>query len=108
MVSGKVNSKEMDKLVFKFSGKVWRYSGIGGWHFVTLSEKVSAQIRKTIREPCPWGYVKVRATIGKTSWQTGLWPQAKEKVYLLVIKAEVRQKEGVREGDHVRGSIELV
>ncbi|TXH02395.1 MAG: DUF1905 domain-containing protein, partial [Candidatus Moraniibacteriota bacterium] len=52
--------------------------------------------------------VKVRATIGNTSWQTGLWPQAKEGVYLLVIKAPVRHKEDIREGDTVRGVITLL
>ena len=52
--------------------------------------------------------MKVRATIGQTSWQTGLWPQAKEGVYLLVIKAPVRHKEGIHEGDTVRGKIVLL
>lgn len=93
---------------FTFSGRVWRYPGTGGWHFVTLDEQVSARIRRSIVEKRPWGYVKVRATVGRTSWQTGLWPQAKEGVYLLVIKQAVRAKEGIREGDTVRGSIELL
>lgn len=93
---------------FKFTGKVWRYPGAGGWHFVTLDKKTSVRIRKAIVEKRPWGYVKVRATIGKTSWQTGLWPQAKDQVYLLVIKAPVRTKEGIREGDTVKGNIILL
>lgn len=98
--------RPMKKAVqFSFSGKVWRYPGTGGWHFVTLSEKVSVQIRKAVQELRPWGYVKVKATIGKTSWQTGLWPQAKEKRYLLVLKKEVRKKEGIVEGSTVRGTI---
>lgn len=98
----------MSQDAFKASGKVWRYPGAGGWHFVTLPEKVSANIRKAIVEQRPWGYVKVRATIGKTSWQTGLWPKAKEKVYLLVIKADVRKKEEICEGDTVRVSLNLL
>lgn len=98
----------MSTPAFKFSGKVWIYPGPGGWHFVSLPKKVSGQIRKSVLEKRPWGYVKVRATIGQTSWQTGLWPQAKEGVYLLVIKAPVRHKEGIHEGDTVRGKIVLL
>ncbi len=98
----------MPTAVFKFSGKVWIYPGTGGWHFVTLDEQVSARIRRSIVEKRPWGYVKVASTIGETSWQTGLWPQAKEGVYLLVIKQAVRAKEDIREGDSVRGRIELL
>lgn len=93
---------------FAFSGKVWRYPSAGGWHFVSLSQQVSAKIRKSIVEKRPWGYVKVKATIGETSWQTGLWPQAKEGVYLLVIKQAVRAKEDIREGDTVHGSLEIL
>lgn len=108
MANGKGDFKKMERLVFNFSGRVWRYPGTGGWHFVTLPEKVSAQIRKAIVEPRPWGYVKVQVTIGKTSWQTGLWPQAKDKVYLLVIKASVRIKERIAEKDTVRGVLTLL
>ena len=93
---------------FSFSGEVWRYPGAGGWYFVSLPKKISEHIKKANTHPKPWGYVKVRATIGKTSWQTGLWPQAKEGVYLLVIKASVRTKEGIRERDKVRARVELL
>lgn len=75
---------------------------------MSLPQTVSARIRTAIVEKRPWGYVKVRATIGETSWQTGLWPQAKEGVYLLVIKADVRRKEDIREGDTVKGTITLL
>lgn len=93
---------------FKFSGKVWIYPGVGGWHFVSLPGTVSERIRKCIVEQKPWGYVKVRATIGKTSWQTGLWPQKQDGVYLLVIKAEVRRREDIRVSNTVRGTIVLL
>lgn len=92
---------------FSFSGAVWRYPGAGGWHFVSLPKKISAQIKQANTNPKPWGYVKVHAAIGKTSWQTGLWPQAKEGVYLLVIKASVRAKEGIQEGDKIQARMEL-
>ena len=93
---------------FKFSNKVFVYPGAGGWHFVTLSKKDSKTLSKlkTVKKGA-WGYIPITATIGKTSWDTGLWPQKESGLYLLSIKASVREKEAIFEGDTVRGSVEI-
>jgi hypothetical protein len=33
------------KKSFIIKAKIWRWPGNGGWHFVTLDKKISAQIR---------------------------------------------------------------
>lgn len=86
---------------FSIRGKVIKYPGPGGWFFVHMDKQVSAEIRKTAGgKTVGWGYVKVRATIGNTSWDTTLFP-AKEKIYLIAIKSDVRKSERIKEGDSV-------
>src|SRR5262245_62499993 len=73
-------------------GRLWRWTGQGaGWHFVTLSARVSAQIRTERRAArSAWGSVRVTATVGKTSWKTSVFPDSKSGRYLLPVKAQVR------------------
>jgi hypothetical protein len=47
------------------------------------------------------GSVKVKAQIGKTAWETTLFP-TKDGRYLIAIKASVRKAEGTVEDDKVR------
>jgi hypothetical protein len=90
---------------FKVKAKVWRYPGPGGWRFVSLSKKDSKALR-TLAKNSPrkrgaWGYIKVQVKIGKSTWYTGVWPQPKAEIYLLPLKAEIRKKEGIKDGDAV-------
>ncbi len=88
---------------FEVKGKVWRYKGEGAWHFVYVPEKLSQQIKDTARNKSKAGFhfVKVKATVGKTTWNTSLFP-TKDGPYLLAIKADVRHKESIAEGDSVK------
>lgn len=86
------------KKEYKIKAKVWRWPGDAGWHFVNLDKKLSEQIRKTY----PKGFVKIRAQIEKTSWDTSLFPHKLSASYLLSIKSSVRKKEGIFEGDEVK------
>lgn len=85
---------------FSIKAKVWRWPGVGGWHFVTLDKDLSAKIKKITR-PYGAGFVKIRATIGKTSWQTALFPHKRSMAYLISIKVTVRKNEDIWEGDDV-------
>lgn len=94
---------------FVISGKVWRYEGTGGWHFVYVSKELSQRIKDTARNKKKAGFqfVRVKATIGKTSWNTSLFP-TKDGPYLLAIKADVRHKEGINEGDSAKISCAIL
>jgi Domain of unknown function (DUF1905) len=80
---------------FIIQAKVWRWPGDGGWHFVNLDKKVS----KKIRDVYTRGFVKVNASIGRTSWDASLLPSKRDASYLLCVKKVVRQKEAIFEGD---------
>ena len=94
---------------FTVRTQVWRWKGEGGWHFATLPEKQSKQIKEQFsRRAGGWGSIKVHIKIGKTEWNTSLFPHRKSKSYLFAIKAEVRKKEGLAEGDRVTAKIVVV
>lgn len=83
---------------FKIEAKVWRWPGDAGWHFVTLPKKLWVDIRKAY----PKGFVRVVAKVGKTTWDTSLFPHKQSENYLLSVKKSVRLKEDIWEGDMVK------
>ena len=89
---------------FKIKAKVWRWPGDGGWHFVTLEKELSKKIRDVYTK----GFVRVVATVGKTSWDTSLFPHKLSQSYLLSVKKSVRQKENIFEGDSIKLAFKIV
>lgn len=88
---------------FTVSGKVWRYRGEGAWHFVYVPLEISRRIKDAARNKKKAGFhfVRIKATIGKTSWNTTLFP-TKDGPYLIAIKADVRRKEDIAESNAVK------
>lgn len=85
---------------FSVRGKVWKYPGAGGWHFIYIDKKISNELKKKKLRKVGLGYIPVKVKLGKTEWNTTLFP-SKEGPYLLSIKADVRKREGILEGDSV-------
>ena len=86
-----------------------KYEGPAAWYFLTIPKKESAEIKKR-EEKKPrrgWGSVRVRVTIGGTTWDTSIFPD-KGGVYLLPVKAQVRKREGLFDQDRVRYTITLL
>ncbi len=94
------------KKVYKFRAQVWRWSGVGGWHFVNLPKIMSQDIRK-ISKPYGAGFVKVKVTLGQSSWVTALFPHKQSETYLVSIKNSIRKKEGIWENDKITVSFVL-
>lgn len=94
---------------YEFEAEVWLYQGKGAWHFVTTPAEVTAGLN-AIRGPKSrgWGSLRVAATIGATTWRTSLFPDSKRAGFLLPIKAEVRAREGLGDGDQVAVSVEVL
>ena len=95
---------EMKNKKFKIKAEVWRWPGDGGWHFITLEKSLSKKIKKSY----PKGFIKIEAKIGKTSWNTSLFPHKQSESYLLSVKASVRKKEDILEEDMVRIVFEII
>lgn len=95
---------------FVIKAKIWRWPtsvntstgkpGDGGWHFVTLDKKLSEKIRSVYTK----GFVKIEAKVGKTLWNTSLFPH-KQAGYILCINKKIRKIEELFEGDEIKVSV---
>jgi hypothetical protein len=101
----------MIDLSFSFTGQCWMWQGKGAWHFITLPQDKSEEI-KFFSENLQgkrrgWGAVRVQVTIGKTTWETSIFPQAKDNAYILPIKMDVRKKEKIVAEDKVKVTLKI-
>ena len=85
----------------EFNGKIWFWKGPAPWYFVTIPAKQCRDLRAISGfVTYGWGMIPAHARIGKTEWQTSLFP--KDGRYIVPIKASVRKAENLAEGDQVR------
>jgi Domain of unknown function (DUF1905) len=88
----------------EFTGEVWFWRGPSPYHFVTVPEDASAQLRAvSAGVTYGWGMVPVTATIGATTWTTSLFP--KDGGYVLPVKDLVRRAEAIEAGDPVHARV---
>jgi hypothetical protein len=99
---------DRDRLDLEFSGEIWYWRGPSPYHFVTVPEEQSADIRMVARMVTyGWGVIPVTARIAKTRWTTSLFP--KDGLYLVPLKVAIRKAERLSLGDvvQVRVTIEI-
>jgi hypothetical protein len=93
---------------FTIKAKVWLYPGMAGWHFVSLPKTKSEEVKENFGKKAKgWGSLPVVASLGKTSWESSIFPDKHSGTYLFPLKASVRKKEGVYEGDNIRISFKI-
>jgi hypothetical protein len=91
-----------------FTAELWLYPGKGGWHFVTMPADVADELRARAGGPRRgFGSVRVKVTLGSTTWETSAFPDSKSRSYLLPVKADARRRERVEDGDTVTITLEL-
>lgn len=91
---------------FEFNGKILFWKGPAPWFFVTVPEQQSRDLKAISGfVTYGWGVIPVHVQIGKSEWQTSLFP--KDGRYLVPIKASVRKAEHLEEGDNVTVHLEV-
>lgn len=94
---------------YSFTATLWEYKGKGAWHFATLPPDLGFEIKcATMDNRVGWGSVRVAATIGKTAFDTSIFPDKASGSYVLPLKAAVRKAENLKSGDQVEISISLI
>lgn len=92
---------------FAFEAELWVAEN-GSWHFISLPVDAGDRIRERVDPSRPgFGSVYVDATIGRTTWQTSIFPDSSRGTYVLPVKAPVRRTEGLAPGDIAVVSLEL-
>ncbi len=93
---------------FQFTAKMFRYTvEPASWYFVETDKELAATLKQSAKRTKGFGFIPVEVTVGKTIWRTTFFP-TKKKTYLLAIKAIVRRKEDIREGDYVSADVKLI
>lgn len=95
-------------LEYSFTARLWLYPGEAGWYFLTLPEKLAAEIREdTAPFRRGFGSVKVTAVISGAGWSTSLFPDSKSGSYVLPVKKAIRTTVGIGVGDQVHIHLEV-
>lgn len=80
---------------FTVRGTVHTFPMEAAWYYIPIpTDKIPDVPRGG------WGSVPVQATIGKTTWQTSIFPMKKDH-YFIPLKKSVRTKEDIFLGDTV-------
>ncbi len=101
--------KSLKKRLYNIKTEVWLYpSEAAAWHFVSVPKKESEEIKNNFgKQRRGWGSIPVTVTMGKTAWETSIFPDKKSGTYILPLKSAVRKAERVSKGDIVRLTLQL-
>ncbi len=81
---------------------------MAAWRFLPIPKKETKIIREKYGANARgFGSLPVTATINKVSWQTSIFYDSRSESYLLPLKAIIRRKAGIEEGDTVACSLEI-
>ncbi|MEZ4706478.1 MAG: DUF1905 domain-containing protein [Caldilineaceae bacterium] len=90
----------------KFGGEIWFWRGPAPWYFVTVPGEQCEELRAISGAVSyGWGMIPVTVRLGKSKWETALWP--KDGAYIVPIKASVRKAEKLDEGATVTIRLEV-
>jgi Domain of unknown function (DUF1905) len=97
-------------VAYDFDAELWLWDARkdDSWTFVSLPGVDSDEIREiTGGRANGFGSVRVTVTIGATTWQTSIFPDAAKQVYTLPIKKAVRAAERLVAGDRAHVTVTL-
>jgi hypothetical protein len=93
----------------EFTAPLWQWQvRSDSWWFVTVPADESDVLADAPVPPRGFGSIKVRATVGRTTWETSVFPSDEQKAYVLPMKKSVRTAEGIGPGDDVAVRLDVV
>jgi Domain of unknown function (DUF1905) len=98
-------------MIVDFDAELWQWDARRGdsWVFVSLPREISGEIRERDAGPRRgFGSVRVRATIGESTWTTSIFPDGARGSYVLPVKRAVRKAEELDVGDVAAVTVELI
>ncbi|MES3031738.1 MAG: DUF1905 domain-containing protein [Patescibacteria group bacterium] len=115
------NRKGSARKIFKFQSKVivWAMGGhgvdkSGAWRFARVPEDISVKIKELQLKEIQkrkrrrgWGAVYAKVKIGKSEWQTSIFPDRHSNTYILPLKKQIRYEENLYDGLDIKVSMEI-
>ena len=93
-------------MIIEFKGEIFYWRGPAPFLFVAIPEDPSRDLKAiSARVTYGWGVIPVHVRIGKTEWQTSLFP--KDGRYLVPIRMSVQKSENLEVGDSVVIQVEV-
>ena len=93
---------------YKVRSKIIPYPGMAAWYFAFVDRELSEKIYKKHHvKKAGFGSIRVTATLGKSKWQTSIFPDKQSGGYVLPLKSKIRRAEGVDAGDVVDFTLEI-
>jgi hypothetical protein len=95
--------------IFEAELWIWDARRADTWTFVSLPADVSDEVRDRAGGPRRgFGSVRVRVTVGASTWTTSIFPSHAGGPYVLPIKQAVRRAEALDAGDIATVRVELI
>lgn len=101
----------LTSVVVEFEAQLWHWDARrdDSWTFVSLPADASDEIRERAGgQRRGFGAVRVRVTVGGSTWTTSIFPEKAPGPYVLPIKRAVREAESLDVGDIASVTVELV
>ncbi|GAB3960172.1 DUF1905 domain-containing protein [Actinoallomurus acanthiterrae] len=98
-------------MVVDFEAELWIWDARRSdtWTFVSLPTEASEEIRDLAGGARRgFGSLRVRVTVGTSTWKTSIFPDSARGSYVLPIKRTVRTAEGLDAGDITTVKVELI
>jgi hypothetical protein len=88
---------------------IWDARRADTWTFVSLPAEASEDILDLASGPRRgFGSLRVRVTVGDSTWKTSIFPDSARGSYVLPIKRAVRTAEALHPGDIAAITVELI
>jgi hypothetical protein len=88
---------------------IWDARRADTWTFVSLPTEASEDIRELAGgSRRGFGSLRVRVTVGGSTWKTSIFPDSARGSYVLPIKRAVRTAEALQPGDIAPVTVELI
>jgi hypothetical protein len=92
----------------RFTAPLWQWEARQGeaWWFVTVPPAESDVLADVPLPPRGFGSIRVRVTVGATTWRTSVFPSKEQAGYVLPMKKAVRRAENL--APHTAVTVTLV
>lgn len=98
-------------MVIDFDAELWLWEArrSDSWTFVSLPAEVSEDIRELAAGSARgFGSLRVRVSVGRSTWTTSIFPDASSGCYALPVKRAIRRAESLEVGDVAAVTVELL